>query len=177
MKISTLLLANLGKALKGGAQQELGDTRVDMPGRIQPTLELVDLFQFFNSVPQVLPDQYKKSFIHTDQRLFNVTGTTFLFQISPGFWDIEYAHWVVPEGAVNDTTSNVRLQATLVENVNPTVDVTRLNNTGLIYQFVTGRFRAMLANDQALSFFINSAVGAGTGTNRSLIRVSGNRLL
>jgi len=175
MRANTTILAFLAKALKGNANQEPGDTKIQVPGTFLPIIRVPEIFTFFNSAPQTNPAT--KSTIQTSTGLFNVTGNTNILTLGPGLWEIEWALYINPLGAVNDLTSNVALQAVLVEGVGPTVDLARFTNTGLVYQSLTGRFPALLPSEQNLTFAINTVVGAGTGTNTYRARITASRFL
>jgi hypothetical protein len=174
---STTILAFLAKSGKGNNNQQDGDTKILVPNVFQNVIQVPIPFNFFNSVPQVATAPAILSTIQTDSRFFNVAGTTFIVGTGPGLWEIEWAHWVTPEGAVNDLTSLVRLQLALIEGTNPTVDLSRFNNTGAVRQSLTGRFRVTIPSEQQLNWFVNTTLGAGTGTNRSNIRITMSKFL
>jgi hypothetical protein len=175
MRANTTILAFLAKALKGNANQEPGDTKIVVPGSFLPVIRIPEIFVFLNSAPQATVAI--KSLVQTATGLFNLTGTTLQCTLGPGLWEIEWALYINPLGAVNDLTSSVGLQITLAEGLGSTVDLARFTNTGLVYQALTGRFTALIPAEQNLQFFTNTIVGAGTGTNAFRARIIANRFL
>jgi len=176
MNLKTLLLAHLAKSQEGNARQTDGDTSITVPNSFLNTISIPDIFTFFSSVPNAGIERH--SFIQTDSRFVNANATATLCTLGPGLWEVSFAHWIAPEGAVNDLTALARLQISLIDGTNPLVDLTRFNNTGLgMFQNLSGSFKALLSAEQNLSFIINTTVGAGTGTNRSNVRIIGSKLV
>jgi hypothetical protein len=175
MLANTTILAFLAKALKGNANQQPGDTKIVVPGLFQNVISVPEIQTFFDSAPN--NTVHVKSFLHADARVFNLTGTTLLTNLGPGLWEVEYSHWITPLGAVNDLTSNVGLQCTLAEGVGSTVNLTRFTNTGLVFQSMRGLLRMTVPSEQNISFFVDTIIGAGTGTNASRILLNARRLL
>jgi hypothetical protein len=177
MKISSLLLAHLAKSAEGNAQQTEGDTSLRVPNVFFPMLRIPDIFYSFNSVPQPGTSVERHSVIQTDTRNFATTNTVFLCRLGPGLWEIEWQHWITAEGAVNDNTSNVRLQAVLEDGTNPSVDLTRFVNSSVVFQQLSGRLSVLLSSEQALIINLGTTAGGGLGTNRSNLRISAAKLL
>jgi len=177
MRIKTTILAFLAKAMKGNADQEPGDSNVLVPNLFQNVLEIPHQFFFFDTVPVV--DTIRSSRILNDSRLFaTVNINVVLLVVGSGLWEIEYHHWLNPEGATSDVTSSVRLTCILNEGVSPLVELSRLTNTGTIPQLVIqGRFKVMIPAEQTLQFNVAGTSGAGTGTQRSNIVLKAIRYL
>lgn len=164
MRSLTPLMGYLGKSGPKINTPESGDTKILVPGLIQPSLEVpFPCFAFYNA-PLPGGNTPVNSFMLYDEILFNVNSSPVLFTIGPGVWDFEVHVALRPFGATQDPTCTYRIEwlDTLAA---VSINLGRLINDGTKPQYYSHRWRQLIMADQAYAMNRISLVGAGTGTN------------
>jgi hypothetical protein len=178
MRFASIVLGQLAKALRGNAEIDPADGKLQVPNIIMPAMLLPQANAFFYQAPTT--GVQRKSFMQNDFQLFNFTNSVVLAILGPGLWYITWNHMITPEGAVNDLTSSIRLELGLIGadfgGGGPTVTLTRFGNTGLISQMTSGSFWIFLPDNQNLQFIRTTLAGLATGTNRSTISYTAHLL-
>jgi hypothetical protein len=176
VKVVTALFGYIGKASAGRAvTPEEGDTKVLVPGVLQPSLEIpYPIFSLFNT-PLPAGQLPVNSFIYAEELLFNVGTGVGLFVIGPGLWDIETSLIQREAGAVSDPTSTYRLE--LVDTLTAaTVVIHRISNIQGRTQTYQSRWRQLVTVDSAYQFTRTTIAGLGTGTNFGHLKIICTRL-
>jgi hypothetical protein len=164
MRVLTPLLGYLGKAGAKANTPEEGDTKILVPGILQPVLEIP--FPVFALYSAALPagNTPVNSFMFSEEVLFNVNSGIVLFPLGPGVWDFDCTVDLRGAGAVQDATSTYRIEL-LDTTTAVSVVLARLANDSTKGQSITQKWRQTITSEQAFSVTRTSVVGAGTGTN------------
>jgi hypothetical protein len=164
MRVLTPLLGYLGKSGAKANTPEEGDTKILVPGIMQPSLELpFPVFALYNA-PLPAGNTPVNSFMFSEEVLFNVNSGVVLFPLGPGVWDFEAIIDLRGAGAVQDATSTYRIEL-LDTATGVSVVLGRLANDSTKPQNIRSKWRQMITADQAYTITRTSVVGAGTGTN------------
>jgi hypothetical protein len=164
MRCLTPLLGYLGKSGAKANTPEEGDTKVLVPGLIQPTIELpFPIFALYNT-PLPGGNTPVNSFMFSEEVLFNVNSGVVLFPLGPGVWDFDLLVDLRGAGAVQDNTSTYRIEL-LDTLLAISVVLARLANDSTKAQNISMKWRQMITTEQAYTITRTTIVGAGTGTN------------
>jgi hypothetical protein len=164
MRVLTPLLGYLGKSGAKANTPEEGDTKILVPGLLQPGLEIpFPIFSLYNA-PLPAGNIPVNSFMFSEEVLFNVNSGVVLFPLGPGVWDFDITVDLRGAGAVQDATSTYRIEL-LDTTTAISVVLARLANDSTKTQNISQRWRQMITSDQGYSVTRTSVVGAGTGTN------------
>jgi hypothetical protein len=175
MKSVTPLFGYLGKAGSKMNTPEEGDTKLSVPGILQPVIQLpYPVFALYNA-PLPGGNTPINSFIYSEEVLFNVNSGVVLFPLSPGVWDFDLQMDLRGAGAVQDNTSTYRIE--LLDTLTAvSVVLGRLANDSTKGQNLSESWRQMITADQAYTITRTSVVGAGTGTNFAHLCFKATRL-
>jgi len=169
------LFGYLGKAGSKLSTPDEGDTKLDVPGRINLTLTPpFPCFQLFSTSLPGGANRPVNSFIYAEEAAINAAVNTVVCELGPGVWRIQYQVVARPLGAGNDSTSTLRLDFVDILTA-ATVTLGRVSNA-LVNQIIEGDFVITVTADNVYSFARISVVGAGTGTSIGTIRIIASRL-
>jgi hypothetical protein len=175
MKTVTPLFGYLGKAGSKMNTPEEGDTKLSVPGILQPVIQLpYPVFALYNAP---LPGGITpiNSFMYSEEVLFNVNSGVVLFPLGPGVWDFDLQMDLRGAGAVQDNTSTYRIE--LLDTLTAvSIVLGRLANDSTKGQNISESWRQMITADQAYTITRTSVVGAGTGTNFAHLCFKATRL-
>jgi hypothetical protein len=180
VRVNSNLFGFLGKSTKGNAQVEPGDSKLLVPGILQPviTTPLPPIGGFNSST--IPAAGIRDTFYVNDERGMTVNGIITLAQLLPGLWRCSWWHWIRAVGAVNDLTSRGELQLAQGP-TGQTGTLSRLANTGAFFQSLSGAFDVIVegtADGTGTLLFLHQVFqGAGTGTNLSSVSVHAHKLL
>ena len=175
MKSVTALFGYLGKSGSKTNTPEEGDTRVTIPGIINPVLEIpFPVFALYNA-PLPGGNVPVNSFIYGEELLFNVNSSPTLFPLGPGLWDISVLCDLRAAGGVQDLTSTYRVEL-LDTTTGISVVLARLANDGTKPQNIFQSWRQLVTADQTYTVIRTSLVGLGTGPNLAHLVVKCIRL-
>lgn len=164
MKALTPLFGYLGKSGPKVNTPETGDTKLTIPGVINPALEFTyPIFALYNTA---LPagNTPVNSFMLYDEILFNVNSGVVLFPLGPGLWDFEFSLVLRPFGATQDGTCSYRIEL-LDTTTGVSINLMRIVNDGTKPQYYKHRWRQLIMSEQAYTVTRTTLIGAGTGTN------------
>jgi len=169
MRILTPLFGYLGKSNTASTPEE-GDTKILVPGAIQPVLRIP--FPFFTLTNSAFPGGVEpiNSWIYQQEFLYNVSVGVGIAALAPGLWCIQVWHDKVRAGAINDLTSHNRVDL-LDTNTGTFVTLTKILNDVAVPESYSREFWMLIPTDQAFSINRTSVAGAGTGTCLSNVKV------
>jgi len=171
----TPLLGYLAKASRQSTPAD-GDTRVTIPGTFLPIIEVpFPFFSFFNAPLPGGSDLPVNSWFYQQEYLFNVTVGLGIARLGPGLWRIQVWHDKIRLGAISDLTSTTRLDMIDVSTA-LTVTLTKISNDVAVPESYSREFEILVPTDQSYQFSRISAVGAGTGTCLSNLKLLATRL-
>lgn len=173
MKANTLLLAHLAKSTEGNAQQEDGDTRVQVPGMFLPVLNLpLPIYWVYGGT---VTDPMKNSFVYSSQIALGASNTVILFTLGPGLWKLRIQAHIAPAGGVTDLTSSAILRIVLVDGANPTINISRLANSQNAQPQLQIEMDFLVSAEQQIQFLLDTVAGLGTATNVHCVLVTASR--
>ncbi len=177
MKVVSPLFGFLGKANAGhSATPEEGDTKVIVPGIVQPTLEIP--FPVFSFVDAPLPaggNVPVNSIIFSQKVVFNAALGEVLFIFGPGLWRNNILMYLEEAGAVSDATSTCSL--TILDSLTAkTIELMRVTNKQGLDQSKNLSFDLLVTSDQQYNVARQRVAGLGTGLNLCCIVWSASRL-
>lgn len=178
MLSSSLLLGWLAKSGKGNNNQQIGDSKVLVPGTFLPTLRIpYPTLSLFASPPAGGTTAVLNSWAFYQQALFNVTGNTVLIMVQPGLWSIDWELSIEERGAVSDATSTCQLAFILNDMVtNQLMVLATITNKQGVNQIHKGTMELLVPSELTYQFNRTTVVGAGTGTNACSIYIKATRL-
>jgi hypothetical protein len=174
------LFGALAKALKGASSTEPGDSKLLIPGIIQPIAAVpFPLIGGFDTTVTTLA-AVRDSIAVNEARQMSVTNLFTPLILQAGLWEIIWQHFVRAQNAVDDLTSFGLIQLACGP-VGSTMTLSRVANTRTPYQSLFGRF-VTLVEGQAdgtgqLTLLHRTIGGLGTGTSLSEVTIIANKLL
>jgi hypothetical protein len=180
MRVNSNLLGAVAKALKGASQIESGDSKLLVPGILQPTIALP--FPFIGGFDTTVTTLgiVRDSIMLNEARQMSVTNLFTALQLGAGVWEIIWQHFVRPQGGVDDLTSFGLIQVAAGP-VGSTMTLSRVANSRTPFQSLFGRFVTTIEGAAdgtgVLSIFHRTIGGLGTGTSLSEITLIANKLM
>jgi hypothetical protein len=176
MKVLSPLFGYFGKSGSKTNTPEEGDTRLTVPGLLQPTIEMVfPCFQLFSAPLPGGANTPVNSWIYSEEFTYNTLQTPIIANLGPGLWDLSCSIIVRESGAVSDATSTARLDFFDILN-GQTVTLLRVSNKQGLDQSELLRFKILVTGDSLYSFNKVTQAGAGTGANVCKITIVAQRL-
>lgn len=174
MLVTSPLFGYLAKSSSSSRPQD-GDTVVQVPGTIMPTLEVpFPFFQFFNAPLGAGVNKPVNSFIYQQEYLYNAAVGLAILELGPGLWHLKVWHDKIRAGAINDLTSSNRVDLIDV-NTGATVTLTKILNDVATTEQFTRDMWLLVPTDQRFSINRASVAGLGTGTCLANLKVIGIR--
>jgi hypothetical protein len=177
MKVLTPIFGFFGKAGSRVNTPEEGDTKLTMPGVLNPTLDLVyPTFQLFNvPLPGGSAGIPIYSWIYSEEFSFAGAASPVIAVVGPGLWEFLCSIILEEVGAVSDPTSSARLDM-FDQVTGQTVTLLRVRNKQGLDQSEQMRFKLLATGDQTYTFTRISVAGLGTGANLAKITIIATRL-
>jgi len=152
-----------------------GDTRLTIPGLLQPTIEIpLPFFSFYSTVQSQLAPI--NSWMYSQNQLFNLTSLVDIMALGPGLWDLRLFMDLEEQGAVSDATSTCDVLFFALDGTGATVSLARVTNKQGLNQSQDIIWRQLVTADQTYVFRLSRVIGAGTGLNLARIRIIAVRL-
>jgi hypothetical protein len=160
----TPLFGYLGKSGSKTNTPDEGDTKLTIPGILQPVMEVPYPVLALYNAPLPGGNTPVNSFMLYDEILFNVNSGVVLFPLGPGLWDFDFLLTLRPFGAVQDGTCSYRIE--LLDTLTAvSINLGRLVNDGTRPQQYRHHWRQLITSEQAYTVTRTTLIGAGTGTN------------
>lgn len=174
VKLTSPLFGYLAKSGTKNSTPQEGDTKLELPGRINSILEIpFPTFQLFTS-PLPGGNIPVNSWIYSQEQAFNVVVNAVIAIIGPGVWDLDVLLTLRQVGAISDPTSNIQIFLVDQSSGN-TALLCRITNQQ-VPQLQTAKFRLLSTSDQQFQLAILSAIGLGTALNIAHSRIIATRL-
>jgi hypothetical protein len=158
----------LGHLAKSGTKLNIpqgGDSKVTIPGIIQPTIRIVHPFFSFYSTSQgsLAP---VNSWIYSETGTFAATTLVDLMVLGPGLWEITLHMDKQQAGAGSDPTSTHAMIFFALDGTGSSVTLGIISNSQGEIQQRDLKWTQLVTADQTYQFRRSNTFGSGTGTNR-----------
>lgn len=164
MKSVTPLFGFLGKSGTKLNTPEIGDTKVTVPGVLQPILQIP--YPYFKLFTAALGagEVPVESWIFQAEQLFNVSLGTNFVSLGPGLWNLTIKHRIREAGAVSDPTSTDACQL-IDTTTGTTIVLTKISNKQGVGQDQLISIPILVVAEQTYSLNRTTVAGLGTGVN------------